>query len=921
MQERTILEGVLKCWDLLNSDSYDLNISCRDDETEDTAISLAFCPSRNLLAVGTQAGKCIFWKESSVNHNAGDFKKSDRKWLNVFCCDLKENCRVSSIYFGTSVLVHSGGNMVSMKQSDGKTAYKDGKAAIQIDEGTIALFYDFQEKPFALLETSMRIRGLAIDFNHVCVWSDEIVRISTTEKNYCETLSEIPLQVECVAICNNSLYIAQNRSLLVTDLSGVQRLTIRFPEEQGCPRHLDIVSNLLVIYTAAVIKIMDISKKEPQLLNCYEKCRLVQNDFQLESVLSVKTNADGSTLSLLTFDRRLYFFNVKNGTLKSTEAFLGVNSVISHFWDHAEPKVFMCEIRSNETTFPRALTFFVSEDAEVLLHHDAELGSWSSVLTGLCVPHFSFLSRTQRGSMSILASDVFFYHTEELLGFENCSSQTPGFISALTDFSFYIASGDVDKAYICADPMKKNEVWERLAKACIGSERLDMAKLCFDRMGHRSGIMAVQKAEEGFGKPEIEVPLAEVAIQLGLMGDAERLYRKCNRLDLLCNLFRRRGLWEKAFETASADPLLTKSLHFYYGQHLEQKGEVAEAMSHFEKSSLPRRMVLQKMIDHSLPVDNYLKRVNDNELISMYASYVESLGDITLAKSFYSSAGDNLNLIRLAIAEGDVEYAFRQVKEHNCKAGAYQLGCHIEAEGDISGALECYSLSGMYNYAIRLSKKHGADDYLMKFAMLSQDPQAMDCAYYFLEKNEPERAARLFAKAGDKAKAIDIIMQLPLDDNTFHVHSEFASMIGELDIDISDGLVQKCAEFLLKSGKTEEALNLIRSKGYSFSSRLQFCRDNDIILDENLVSNILMEKRGVKLDKNEVKARSTAVADVCKRQGNYKLACKKYTQAGDRINAMKALLKSGDTKNIINFASASRSKEAYILAANYLSAL
>lgn len=47
------------------------------------------------------------------------------------------------------------------------------------------------------------------------------------------------------------------------------------------------------------------------------------------------------------------------------------------------------------------------------------------------------------------------------------------------------------------------------------------------------------------------------------------------------------------------------------------------------------------------------------------------------------------------------------------------------------------------------------------------------------------------------------------------------------------------------------------------------------------------------------------VAKILKRQGNYHLACKKYTQAGDKVKAMKCLLKSGDTDKIVFFASES----------------
>jgi hypothetical protein len=55
-----------------------------------------------------------------------------------------------------------------------------------------------------------------------------------------------------------------------------------------------------------------------------------------------------------------------------------------------------------------------------------------------------------------------------------------------------------------------------------------------------------------------------------------------------------------------------------------------------------------------------------------------------------------------------------------------------------------------------------------------------------------------------------------------------------------------------------------------------------------------------------------------KKQGAFTLASKKYTQAGDRVRAIKCLVRSGDTKAVIQFATISRNSEIYTLAANYL---
>ena len=60
------------------------------------------------------------------------------------------------------------------------------------------------------------------------------------------------------------------------------------------------------------------------------------------------------------------------------------------------------------------------------------------------------------------------------------------------------------------------------------------------------------------------------------------------------------------------------------------------------------------------------------------------------------------------------------------------------------------------------------------------------------------------------------------------------------------------------------------------------------------------------------------LADLCLEQGLYQLAAKKYAQAGEQQQAMRALLRSGDTEKILQFATTARNKEIYVMAGNYL---
>jgi intraflagellar transport protein 140 len=55
-----------------------------------------------------------------------------------------------------------------------------------------------------------------------------------------------------------------------------------------------------------------------------------------------------------------------------------------------------------------------------------------------------------------------------------------------------------------------------------------------------------------------------------------------------------------------------------------------------------------------------------------------------------------------------------------------------------------------------------------------------------------------------------------------------------------------------------------------------------------------------------------------KKQGNFKLGAKIYTMANEKMKGLKCLLKSGDVKAVISFATAARQTEVYVLAGNFL---
>lgn len=64
-------------------------------------------------------------------------------------------------------------------------------------------------------------------------------------------------------------------------------------------------------------------------------------------------------------------------------------------------------------------------------------------------------------------------------------------------------------------PVSHSEaVWENMARMCVKTQRLDVAKICLGNMGHARGAKALREAEQ---EPEQEARVAMLAVQLGML--------------------------------------------------------------------------------------------------------------------------------------------------------------------------------------------------------------------------------------------------------------------------------------------------------------------------------------------------------------------------------------------------------------------
>ena len=338
----------------------------------------------------------------------------------------------------------------------------------------------------------------------------------------------------------------------------------------------------------------------------------------------------------------------------------------------------------------------------------------------------------------------------DFAGVESASSET---IDALIAFAMKLAMKDHDGAYKAVKTMTGAAAWRAAARRCIRNKRLEAAEFCLGNMGHLRGARAARDARK---EPELDARVAAVAVHLGLVEEAERLYERCGRHDLLNELLQASGRWDEALRVASArDRIHLKTTHYNRAKHLETTGDARGAIEGYERAGRAADEVMRLFFQRG-DVDGAEAYVtsrsgHDAKLTRWWGKYCESVGETERAMVAYEHAKDYLSLTRMYAAAGEWDAAEKIVKDADDAAAAFHLARSFEARDATSEALEFFELSGRYGHAARLARLRGMDGELFALALKSRQRRTMlDAAAYFLESGDVSKAATLFHAAGSR---------------------------------------------------------------------------------------------------------------------------------------------------------------------------
>ena len=487
-----------------------------------------------------------------------------------------------------------------------------------------------------------------------------------------------------------------------------------------------------------------------------------------------------------------------------------------------------------------------------------------------------------------------------------------------------------------------NKLWNNLAKLSVKSRDINMGLYCVSKLQNARVVRDVKQEMAESGE---DIACALLAMNLGLHNEAEEILKESKNPLKLSKYYQNRNEWQKAIDCV--DRVNQKTVYYNYAKHLEQEeSNVTEAIKYYEMSAthvfeVPRMLFDIDPSGNSMLQDYCLSENSDSNekdrkyLIGWWGQYCESQGDTTHALNAYEKAKDYYNLVRLLCYTGQSEKAKVLVNtlttESNDEpnpsreAAMLHLGRHLEAINPIE-SINYYLPSGAIKHAIRVCKANNFINELAKLIITyGTEEEAKDIVSQYIESNEYKNeisddfVVQLYYKCGNIAKSIE-------EGLTSRTWAQLRTILSDLisksesgqqiDIKVNESIIDSALEALkTDSDIIDIVIDLLLLVDNNRTSLMeQLIRDHNIEVNEKLVDKV----ERVTKSKEQKQQLMISLADMALQKGNYLVAAKLYNTQGLRTNAIKALIRTGQTDKVISYANIARDKNVYKIAANYL---
>lgn len=938
----------VRVWDIDTSDNFLLptdhasikNLHTKQNsKTSNTEIftSIAYCAQNLTLCAGTNQGSIYIWKKTNFKSEA------ENGWQLTDVSSVRGAIKqciwgIVSDTLNPCIVVNCISNVYIMKEQPLMSHHTRDIWATQRSANQVLVENSSQQTCLATSDISITNLCLT-DLNlvltngkSVMVYKiqrtsqDSMITDQSLKTSEIKLLDNLVVRYSSTFNCENlQLYIHEQNIICVgqndvkiLSLNGVKLQEVSFTDHEGKPIGSDLTSKYLTIFTLnGYIKVYDVSRHElKQVVPTKNAYDLFEN---FGEVMLAKANQDGSLVALtvatesLVPDGKLHIWKLESDLMISYDFLQKENSdavprlPITFTWDYDDPRLLACEAKLIQQTKSKSENAALCETQVYLLFPTnskvLELEvinlSPSEQLINLCAPDVITLK------VGVVGQKIL----RDFVGLQNTDAATRKMV---LDFSLNVAQGNLDQAFICIRSLQSEAVWNNLAKMCVTTGRLDVAKICLGHLKKARSVRAIRKAMED-NSLEKEAKTAVLAIELNMIEEAESLYKKCGRFDLLNKLLQNCGRFEEALKIAeNFDRVHLKNTRMKYAQWMSENGDTAGAMKMYQLTSDPVHSITQMLMEDQTALRKFMQSTTDPEMLKWYAQYVESTGDMESAFKIYQKAEDWFSQVRILCFLGQLTRADQVARHSGDKSACYHLARHYENIGKFQDAIQFYTRAQTHSNAVRICKENDLQEDLWNVASSarSRDDKA-SAAAFFEEIGDYKKAVELYHRAGFIHKAIEMAFASQQPDILQVIASE-------LDAKSDPELISRCAEFFQSINLNQKAV-LLLANARQFEKSLDVCSKHGVPITETLAEMLTPNKDEMSEEKrNEILVQ---IGDLLQEQGDYHSATKKFTQAGDKSRAMKSLLKSGDTEKIVFFAGMSRQKEIYIMAANYLQSM
>lgn len=573
----------VRIWDIDTSDNFLLptdHASIKShpqkgfSKTSSTEIftSIAYCPQNQKLCAVTNQGSVYIWKMSH-------FKSESDKWQLTDVSAVRGSAKLciwgcSCDTFKPCIVVNCISNVYILKEQPLMSSHTRDLWAVQRAAKQVLIETSSQQT--AVATSDIPITNLCITDMNLIVTNGKSVMVYKIQKTSQDSIdqglkatSEITLNdnltvrfsssfncenVQIFIYDQNIICVGQNE-VTVMSLNGVKLQELIFSDHEGKPIGADLSSKFLTIFTLnGFIKVYDVSRHELKLQvpvkNAYD---LFEN---FGEVIMAKSNNDGSLIAItiatevLVPDGKLWIWKLETDAVVSYD-FLQKDNVeaiarlpITFNWDTDDNRLLACEAKlipqsnknSDITSLIESQVYVMFPTNDKIMEIEVIDLSSNEQLINLCAPNVITLK------VGVIGQKIL----RDFIGLQNTDAATRKMV---LDFSLNVSLGNLDQAFFCIRSLQSEAVWNNLARMCVQTGRLDVAKICLGHLKKARSVRAVRKALEDHTL-EPEAKTAVLAIELGMIEEAENLYKKCGRFDLLNQLLQNCGRFEEALKIA-----------------------------------------------------------------------------------------------------------------------------------------------------------------------------------------------------------------------------------------------------------------------------------------------------------------------------------------------------------------------------------